>query len=363
MEEGVVVTGLAIKAPGIGEIDDLIAPDRSERATAPVVHTFPGRVTTEIHNYALDENAPHYPTRKARKTMSPDSVAAVVCTGELLDAANLAGTDLTEVPFFVAAGPSLDSADADVAVEALEHAIDGNATPQEHFSLLFDGTHPLFALRVLSNAGSCHVAQRFGLTGDSTTFGTTSTDGFHALETAVDYVRTGRAPMAVVGVYNGSGPLTALSHWTLRRAGELWRESGACVFVLVESLSAARAREAAPLALIDKVVAPPMVPSVLSPMRPEPYAFMADEERSGSVVFSGGFCDADYEAERSVARALWDDTFSWYEALGTLGTASVLVSLATGVARIRAGEIEASDGIDRDLYGRETRVRVRRVAS
>ena len=78
------------------------------------------------------------------------------------------------------------------------------------------------------------------------------------------------------------------------------------------------------------------------------------------AIFSGGFSQDEYEAERDEAESRWAEHFSWFPSLGSVSTASVLLNLVTAATMIQTGRAEAVDCLDRDLYDCESWVQLRR---
>jgi nodulation protein E len=122
--------------------------------------------------------------------------------------------------------------------------------------------HPLTIPLGMSNAGASHISMEFGLHGPAYTFSTACSSSAHAIGNALWMVRSGAAPLAIVGGSEAPLFLGGLKAWeamrvvspdtcrpfSANRSGMVLGEGAA--MLIIEPLERALARGATPLAEI-----------------------------------------------------------------------------------------------------------------
>ena len=310
---------------------------------------------------------PFHPHTRDLKAMSPDVVSAWVTVGAMLAERGLTRADLEEAALYV--GKPVGYAGLQRELEELTATclVDDGGTESvaARNARLLAGTHPLIALKVLSNAMQSYLAQGFGSCGDSTTFGNTSIAGFHAVAEGFSALQTGRARLAIVGGTNASDTLSAAPYLGFPGTRLGYRESGCSAFLLLCTETEGRARGWTPVAEVVECRTSPTPPTWRTPAADAPAFFSAfgpllgDAVGAHAVFHGGGLGEPQFRREQA---ALGDgDRWSWFPRFGNLGPASVPAHLIAAATLVSQGSLDVADCLDRDPYGRESWIRLRAV--
>jgi hypothetical protein len=357
MQERVFVSAANVKCPGVCDIADL-ADLVDGRKQAPLDRVcLAGDEILLGNEIQLDRASPFYPSRSNEKVMRREVIAATMGVSELIQDIDLPPLAKADVPLFVASGMSFERQGCDVDwFSKVVRAMNECSSTRERNKRLGQVTPPLLALRTLTNATSSFIAEQTHVTGNNTTFGSTSIGGFYALKEGFDAVRSGQCPMAVVGGASRGGIASYFIYRNFFPDPSGWKESIATVFLLLESGSGIRARGAEPLCELTVLRSTGVPPSLARDDDSIPFRRFAEYGRSASLaVYSGAFCTNEFVRLTSAVGESWTRAESLYGALGNCGVSNIFLSVLTGIALSNSpGPV---DCLDRDPYSRECLVR------
>jgi len=362
MDNRVVISRCAFRAPGLDNLnsawtainDDTFALSFEEVTICDDRKIFSATLD-------LDRTSPHFPDRSKLKLMRSDVVAALICAGELLDQVCIA--DMIDVPLYVANGSSFDLSVDQVAkvTDAYLDKSDNEAWP-DRYKRLNMILPPLLALKTLPITTECFVAEKLGAKGDNATFGSTPHSAYFALLEGVKKIRQCQSDMVVVGASNGIGIYSSLIYKNFSRDGLIWKESEGAAFLLLESVESCRRHGRQPLAEIVGMESKRAIPGIFLDENDAPYQdFIGDP--APMCVFSGGLSNGDFMLEELVCQSNWSETFCWKSKLGILGNVGIIMNIITAITFFKHKAPEVIDCLNRDPYGRESRVRLQAEVS
>lgn len=346
----IFLTGIRARAARLNSAEDASRFLRGEaEVPVPSEYLLPGGGSLSLLSPEIPADHAHYPSRKDLKVMRQDSVAAVVAVGELLDEAPLGPELLARCGLFLANGVCLDGSEEEIAAMATGLVpLADDETVASRLLRTSRATHPLMALKMLTNATQCFVAQKSLALGPNTTFGNTSHSAIDALETSIDQLRLGACNQVIAGASSDGGVHSWLYHRHFTGTAP-WREATGAAFVLLENEEGLRASGHRPLAELTALDTSPG------------FAWngggLLREKRAGAVCFNGPICESGYAAQRELCLASFDEAHSFFPSHGFLGTCGPFLSLLAGVALLRNGHHHAH-AWNRDVYGREALLRL-----
>jgi 3-oxoacyl-(acyl-carrier-protein) synthase len=357
MDNRVVISRCAFRAPGMDNLksawtamnDDTFAVPFEEVTICDDRKIFGATID-------LDQSSPHFPNRSKLKLMRSDVVAALICAGELLDQARLA--DMIDVPLYVSNGSSFDLSVDQVAkvTDAYLDKSDNEAWP-DRYKRLNMILPPLLALKTLAITTECFVAEKLGAKGDNATFGSTAHSAYYALLEGVKKIRQCQSDMVVVGASNGIGIYSSLIYKNFPRDGLIWKESEGAAFLLLESVDSCRRHGRQPLAEIVGMESKIAIPEIFSEEDNSPYQdFIGDP--APMCIFSGGLSYGDFMLEEQVCQSNWSGSFCWKSKLGILGNVGIIMNIITAITLFKHKDPGRIDCLNRDPYGRESRIRL-----
>jgi len=357
MDSRVVISRCAFRVPGIDNLKSVWTAMNDDTFAVPFVEaTICDNRKIFGATIDLDQSSPHFPNRSKLKVMRSDVVAALICAGELLDQASLA--DMVDVPLYVSNGSSFDLSVDQVAkvTDAYLAKSNSEAWP-DRFKRLAMILPPLLVLKTLAISTECFVAEKLGAKGDNATFGSTPHSTYYALLEGVKKIRQCQSDMVVVGASNGIGIYSSLIYKNFPRDGLIWKESEGAAFLLLESFDSCQRHGRQPLAEIVGMDSKTAIPEIFSEEDNVPYQDFIGHP-APLCIFSGGLSSGDFLLEEQVCKSNWSESFCWKSKLGILGNVGVIMNIITAITFNRYKDPGRIDCLNRDPYGRESRVRL-----
>ncbi|MBL7897181.1 MAG: hypothetical protein JNJ99_01515, partial [Crocinitomicaceae bacterium] len=210
---------------------------------------------------------------------------------------------------------------------------------------------PLLALETLTNSTMSYIAQYTGLKGENTTFGNSSIASFYALKSCIQEVEKSEN---ILGIFCGtdcSDIYSYLSNSFLNSQTENWKES-AGVSVLVLSSNSKNA-----LAKITRTNHDSRVPDLFEKTIRRNWLKLMHDDLAETVIFSGAFTESDYQNDLDYLKKHYAHLFSYFPEFGNMGCSNIGSGIIKAVELLNSGFMSA-DVIDRDIYGRESSIRI-----
>jgi 3-oxoacyl-(acyl-carrier-protein) synthase len=362
MGNRVVISGLAFRAPGMDNLESVWRAMNDDSFAVPFEEATiceDGKIYGALID--LDQSSPHFPSRSKLKVMRSDVVAAMICAGDLLDQVGL--VDMVDVPLYVSSGAGFDlSVDQIAKVTDAYFAKSDSEAWQDRWSRLNIILPPLWVLKTLPISAACFVAEKLGAKGDNATFGSTSHGTYYALLEGEKKIRQGQSDMVVVGATNSIGIYSSLTYKNFSRNGLIWKESEGAAFLLLENMDSCQQHGRQPLAEIVGMNSKTTVPEIFSEDDNAPYQDFI-QHSAPMCIFGGGLSHDDFLLEEQVCQSNWSDSFCWKSKLGILGNIGIIMNIISAIALIGHKNQEKIDCLNRDPYGRESRVRLQAVVS
>ena len=159
-----------------------------------------------------------------------------------------------------------------------------------------------------------------------------------------------------MGGSNGGGKLSLVARAGLEKSLGTYRESPVASFFMLETNP-----DTHPLAEITFCGQSRNVPSTVANSNlVECYSELVSDKFE-NAIFSGGSSIEQYEAESKAIGTRWTKRHSLFPQLGTLGAASVAGNIFESLNLIKNQSLDSVDCLNRDVYGRESMISVRRV--
>ncbi len=319
------------------------------------------KVSFNLADLGVTKKSPFYPNRKDSKSMRPDVLIALEGIGQLLAKSDLSAEQLLDTPLFVSCGIYLDQIKEQMNQMISAYCEHMDSSKAEQNQALFKVTHPLFALKSLTNAGLSFAAQYFGVKGCNTSFGQTSTSTFDGIFHGYHLIKTGEASKVVVGAANGAGDYAAIPFTNFENEQGIAYESMGASFLLLESEESMRSRSRPLEFEIVGAKQIPMVPNLFNKEEEKVYdAIHLDKEVEG-ILFTGGRNESNFHAEQEAYNDFAGEKFSWFPFVGTLGVAAPAINVSTACDWMKIRQIHHVMCLDRDPYGRETWIKIDRA--
>ena len=362
MDNRVVISRCAFRAPGMDNLESAWTAMNDDTFAVPFVEA---TICDDRKIYGatldLDQFSPHFPNRSKLKVMRSEVVAALICAGELLDQGGL--VDMLDVPLYVSNGSSFDlSVDQVAKVTDAYLAKSNNEAWPDRYQRVRMILPPMLVLKTLAISAECFVAEKLGAKGDNATFGSTPHSTYYALLEGIKKIRRSQSEMVVVGASNGIGIYSSLIYKNFPHDGLIWKESEGAAFLLLESADSCRRHGRQPLAEIVGMDSSLAIPEIFSEEDNVPYQEFIGHP-AHMCIFSGGLSYGDFLLEEQVCQSNWSDSFCWKSKLGILGNVGIIMNIITAITLFRHQDPGRIDCLNRDPYGRESRVRLQAAVS
>ena len=306
--------------------------------------------------FNIPKNHAAYPDRSDAKIMRADVIAAIIVIKEMLGKLSFSKDILTEMGLFVANGSFLEEENKHMkrVMKTLRNITETD-DQTEKLRQVYKSVPPLTALETLTNSTMSFIAKYTGVKGNNTTFGNTSYGGFSALSKGIEEIRKGDS-FSLAGGANGAGVYSALSKLNFYEKIDGWQESAACAFLVLQK------EKNKGIAEITACKQGLTVPSLTDLSEKRNWSSFFNSQRNPEmIVYSGGATPDEFLRNKKEITAINTPSFSWNEQYGSLGAAALPMNVIKGLEYIEEGKYEFVDILDRDIYGRETYLQVKKI--
>lgn len=303
----------------------------------------------QLGTMELDRDAPCYPSRSDEKIMRADVKAAILAIDALRKGLNL--EDVSEIPLYVANGAFVENTERHLErISRVYRSFDIDTTEEERMKKIYKASPPLVALETLTNSVMSFIAQYIGFKSENATFGNTSLGSFYALRAAQSTLRS--ISRTIVCSSNVAGDYSFLSNSTVKNYKPDWFESAAvgCLCLDAEASSSTLGR-------ITLLRSSASLPNLFDQEVNRSWKELLPDTPSDALIFSGAYCKSEEEEDRKYLENYPNKLISLFREYGNTGPSNNLIGIIKATGLIKDG-LSAVDIIDRDLFGRETLIRV-----
>lgn len=300
----------------------------------------------------IDKNSLYYPSRGDEKIMREDVKAALILLNELLQELKIVG-EIENTPLFVANGAFIENIEkhVDKLYNTYKRFLP-EMSEAEKSRKVYQATPPLMALETLTNSTMSFLAQYANLKGQNTTFGNTSLAGYYALKQAL--ISLEKNGQALVCSSNAGGDYSFLTNSSIVGFAENWKESAAvsCLY-----FSNKLNGKFPPLCKLTKIVNSTTIPVIENNNINRTWRNLLPDLKADEIIFSGAFSYDTYLQDKAYLEKINSTCFSFFEEFGNLGASNLFLGISKGVERLKS-DCSIIDIVDRDIYGRESLVRI-----
>lgn len=308
----------------------------------------------EYGELKLDENNPYYPERSDVKIMREDIKYAIFSINQMFE--NYGPIyERNMIPLFVANGAFIDDPDKHLKrVANVYESFEEGMTNTEKIRRIYKATPPLIALETLTNSTMSFISQYTGFNNHNTTFGNTSISGYYALIEGL-YSNDSNSNFSVVCGSNCGGMYSYFANAPLLEVSTGYKESSAVGCLL---LGTAQEKKEI-ICEISQTKHSEVLPELGKTGYNSNWKKLFPDFNASCVIFSGAYTQLEYEKDFEELLKYQSNLFSFFPEYGNLGSSNVIIGIAKAAEFIQGG-IEKVDIVDRDIYGRESLIRVER---
>lgn len=315
---------------------------------------------SQKHNIAItsgvldpEKKSIFYPSRSDEKIMRTDVVSAIIGILEMLEELQINDNERERMALFVANSIFIEENNKNLkrALSVL-NKLNDFSTQEQRIHAIYKNTPPLLALETLTNATMSFISKYTGIKGGNTTFGSTSHSAYEALEESVYQLESKQVNNVLVGGSNCSGLYSFLTFSNFYKNTADWKESACASFLVLGNEGNVK------ISMLRHNFAIPSL-EVKSTLRTWKNFF--NDISPSFIVYSGGFTASVFKENEKEVKAICPNYFSWEKEYGNLGATAIFMNLAYAHEIIKEGITNIVDVLNRDVYGRETHIRIEKA--
>jgi len=302
-----------------------------------------------------DKNTVFYPSRSDEKIMRTDVVSAIIGILEMLEELQIEESEREQMALFVANSIFVEENNKNLnrALSVL-NKLEDFTSQEEKIYAIYKNTPPLLALETLTNATMSFISKYTGIKGENTTFGSTSHAAYEALEESIYQLEFEQVNNVLVGGSNCSGLYSFLTYSNFYSDTKGWKESACASFFVLGNEGEIK------ISILRHNFALPQLEA--TEIKRTWKDFFKDITPS-FIVYSGGYTDSVFKENEAEVKVICPHYFSWETTYGNLGAAAIFMNLAYAYEQIEKGLTDTADILNRDVYGRETHIRIEKAKS
>jgi hypothetical protein len=302
----------------------------------------------------LDKDSEFFPQRSDQKIMRNDTKASIVAIQELIQEVGLSKQELSAASLFVSNGAFVESAEKYFKKIPTIFSDPSNESNSEKKNYeIYRSSPPLVALETLHNSMMSFIGQYAGINNHNFTFGNTSISTFYAVQEANLSLKKGIAENIFVSASNCAGSYSFLSNSATLGYKENWKESNAGGHLLLTNDS-----KNAKCAITD-VNSNKKVPRLNSRLIERNWLDLFPEVKSDLLIHSGAYDSETTLSDQKYCELHHDKVITLFNEFGNMGTSNILVGIIHAIGLL-SDTIQIIDIADRDVYGRESLIRIER---
>ena len=301
-----------------------------------------------------NKNSPFFPHRSDEKIMRSDVKEAIVLVNELLQ--ELGSNIEDNTPLFIANGAFIEDPNKYLKrVTNVYETFTPEMTNEDKIRKIYRSCPPLIALETLTNSTMSYVAQYSGLKFHNSTFGNTSQSFYMAINEAIMMLNKKDVNRAIVGATNCSGVYSFLMNTGVIGYSPGWKES---VGVGMVEVTQADETPKSGICEFEILKQGTTIPQLKNTEIKRNWSNILPN-KSEVIICSGAFDSDDNRKDMEYCAKFGNKVISLFEEYGNMGSANLMIGLATGV-ELMNGSIQSVDLLDRDIYGRESLIRLKK---
>ena len=215
-------------------------------------------------------------------------------------------------------------------------SIEKGSSQEEIIRNIYRASSPFIALETLTNSNMSFIAQYTGIKGDNATFGNTSISSVYALQEASIALQT--APMAIVNSSNCAGDYSYLTNSSVLGYDEEWKESTGVACLLLGSQQND-------------------IPNLESKDIERSWSELIPDTDADAIICSVAYSEKENQLDIDYCKKYNSKVYSHFSSYGNLGPSNVFFGIIKALEFIQKGS-NIIDVIDRDVFGRESIIRV-----
>jgi hypothetical protein len=299
-----------------------------------------------------DINSPYYPARSDLKIMRVDTIAAILLIKKILAELNLSEDEKKSVALFVANSTFVDQPERYMQrIPEIYTKRAEELTQEQRVKEIIQRVPPLLALETLTNSTMSYIAQYTGLKGENATFGNSSIGSFYALQSCIQVIEKNKNIRGIFCGTDCSDIYSYLSNSFLNDETQNWKESaGVSVLILSSNSDNAQAK-------ITYTKHDNRIPDLFDKTIQRNWGQLIHNNPAETAIFSGAFTESTYQKDLEYLKGFYTNHFSYYPEFGNMGCSNIGSGIIKAIELLKSG-IKSVDVLDRDIYGRESVIRV-----
>lgn len=307
----------------------------------------------------LDRSSSFYPKRSDEKVMREDIKALVIAASELISEQNLSEQELASTSLYVANGAFVEDTERYMSKSvSLYQSLPKESNLEEKLPHLYKVSPPLLALITLTNSSMSFVAQYTGIKGNNATYGTTSISFYHALQDAIRDIRLGKSKRSLICAANCAGNYSFLMNSSIADYSDSWAESAAVGCLLIEGSDDIPENAIAEITHLKSEVRPRKIEEVFFASNWN--ELIPEQHRSNTIFLSGAFHQRMDVERLKYADECKFNAISTFQSYGNLGPTNIFLGISEGLKQMKQTK-KAFIVIDKDVYGKESMIRIAHV--
>jgi hypothetical protein len=296
----------------------------------------------------INSNEDGYPKRSDEKIMRSDIISSILQINKLKPTLN----NLEKVELLVANGAFVEKSERHLnRIIQVFKSLDPEETDKSKFQKIYRACPPLLALETLTNSTMSFISQYSGLSSNNTTFGNTSQSSLNVLKTAMH----SDTDISIIGSSNCASNFSFLSNSGLTAYDNHWKESSATCF-----FTTSKENQKNVLCKVVHAISDNQVPSLFSNQIKRSWSQILPKVPSDLIICSGAYTSNENESDLKYLKELHPNVISYFDQYGNLGSSSLFIGIALGIESFDEN-IRVIDIVDRDIYGRESLIRIEHV--
>tara|TARA_B100000768_G_scaffold127486_1_gene118104 strand:+ start:15184 stop:16200 length:1017 start_codon:yes stop_codon:yes gene_type:complete len=302
----------------------------------------------------LDKDSNYYPSRSDEKVMRDDVKMSVVTVQKLLNDSHLSKSEIEKMSLYVANGAFIQYFQKHMSRVLRVYKELQGVMGELNRKKIYRASPPLLALETLTNSNMSFISQYGGIKGNNTTYGNTSIGAYYAIQRACKDLLNG-IENSIVCASNSSGTYSQISIGSAMNSS-FFKESSAGANLL---FSSKKIENKKPICKITNMNHSKIVPNIYQKFVERNWSQLLEKNQSDQLIFSGAIDDETFDKDYSYLTKIHSNIFSLYPKYGSLGASSIPLGIIQGIKYVQEGS-NVVDIVDRDLYGRESLIRIER---
>jgi len=303
----------------------------------------------------LDTDSPFFPVRGDLKIMREDIVATIIAIKELFESLQYSQTVIENLPLFVANGAFVDQPEKHLNRFPIIYAtFTPDMTHEQKWEKVYRMSPPLLALETLTNSSMSFIAQYTGMKSQNTTFGNTSSAAFHAISQGFVQLNLNPNQPVMICAANCGDTYSYLTNSGVIGHEKDWKESAAVVNLVLQQSDEIPENATCKITCLKSSTT---IPDLENQLIIRTWDQLLPDQKADLILFSGAFSAQDHELDALFISKLNRNTYSLFSEFGNMGAANIAMGIAKGI-ELFSSEIAIIDLLDRDVYGRESLIRI-----